>query len=259
MTPLEDRVAIVTGASRGIGKAIAAALAARGARVAICARDAEAVRKSADEIAPSGGQVLAFRADICQPADVRELVRNVVARWGRIHIVVNNAGVNARVPVESGDDQAWLAILHGNLLGTYYVTREVLKSMPAHDGGRIINISSILGRFGVPGYTAYCTAKHGVLGFTRALALELADRGITVNAVCPGWVETAMAAHGMAETATVLGISKETFREQALAAVPLRRILEPAEIGELVAYLASDAASGMTGQALNLCGGQVMS
>jgi len=259
MTPLGDRVALVTGASRGIGKAIAVALAARGARVAICARDAEAVRKTADEISPSGGRVLAFRADVCQPSDVRELLKNVVARWGQIHILVNNAGVNARVPIESGDDQSWLAILHGNLLGTYYVTRETLKSMPSHGGGRVISVSSVLGRFGVAGYTAYCTAKHAVIGFTRALALEVADRGITVNAVCPGWVETAMAEHGMAETAQVLGITKEAFREQALAAVPLRRILEPAEIGELVAYLASDAASGMTGQALNLCGGQVMS
>jgi 3-hydroxybutyrate dehydrogenase len=125
-------------------------------------------------------------------------------------------------------------------------------------GGRIINISSILGKFGVPGYTAYCTAKHGLIGFTRALALEVASRGITVNAICPGWTETAMADQGMAETATILGITKEAFRRQALDAVPIQRILEPREIAELALYLASDAAAGMTGQAINLDGGQVM-
>jgi len=259
MALLADRVALVTGASRGIGKAIAQALAGQGAKVAICARDAEAARRAADEIAPSGGRVLAFCADVTQKAAVRDLLTGVVARWGPIHILVNNAGLNARIPIESDDDAAWLAVLHGNLLGTYYVTREALRSMPSHGGGRIINLASVLGRFGVPGYTAYCAAKHGVIGFTRALALEVVDRGITVNALCPGWVETQMADHGMGETAAALGTSKEQFRKQALAAVPIQRILQPEEIAQLVVYLASDAASGMTGQALNLCGGQVMS
>ncbi len=259
MEPLTDRVALVTGASRGIGRAIAGALAGRGAKVAICARDADAVRKAADEISPGGGRVLAFPADVSRKPEVRDLVQNVVARWGQIHILVNNAGRNARIPVESEDDAGWLEVLHGSVLGTYYVTREVVRSMPAHGGGRIINVSSVLGRFGVPGYTAYCTAKHGIIGFTRALALELAPRGITANAICPGWVETEMAAHGMAETADVLGMTPETFRAQALAAVPIQRMLRPEEIADLVLYLASDSASGMTGQAVNLCGGQVMS
>ncbi len=259
MELLTDRVALVTGASRGIGRAIAKGLAGQGAKVAICARDGDAARKAADEISPSGGRVLAFAADVSRKPEVRDLVQRVVARWGPIHILVNNAGRNARIPIESDDDAGWLEVLHGNLLGTYYVTREVVRSMPAQGGGRIINVSSVLGRFGVPGYTAYCTAKHGVIGFTRALALELAPRGITVNAICPGWVETEMAAHGMAETATAIGVSPEAFRAQALAAVPLQRMLQPEEIADLVVYLASDAASGMTGQAVNLCGGQVMS
>ncbi|MFB3819192.1 MAG: SDR family NAD(P)-dependent oxidoreductase [Candidatus Methylomirabilales bacterium] len=256
---LEDRVALVTGASRGIGKAVAKALAAQGAKVAICARDGEAARKTADEISPGGGRVLAFRADVTQKPDVRELVKNVVGRWGRIQILVNNAGTNARIPIEGEDDGRWLEVLNGNLLGTYYVTREALRSMPSGEGGRIINVSSVLGRFGVPGYTAYCTAKHGIIGFTRALALEVVERGITVNAVCPGWVETDMAGRGMAETARSLGIEPEEFRRRALDAVPIKRILEPEEIADLVVYLASDAAAGMTGQAVNLCGGQAMS
>ncbi len=258
MAALQDRVALVTGASRGIGMAVAKALASAGAAVAICARDVEAARRAADEISPGGGRVLAFAADVLQAADVRNMVQGIVGHWGQIHILVNNAGMNARIPIDAEEDDRWLQVLHTNVLGTYRVTRETLRWMPAHGGGRIINISSVLGRFGVPGYTAYCTAKHGIIGFTRALALEVVDRGITVNAVCPGWVETEMAARGMAETAVAMGITAEEFRRQALAAVPIRRMLEPKEIADLVVYLASDASAGMTGQAVNLCGGQVM-
>jgi ketoreductase len=263
---LQDRVALVTGASRGIGKAIARALTREGAKVALCARNAEAVRKAADEVSPGDGRALGFRADITDKADVRSLVQAVVARWGQIHILVNNAGINARIPIQSEDDLHWRAVLDSTVLGAYYVTREVLRHMPDHTqpddgvpGGRIINMSSILGRFGVPGYTAYCTAKHGVIGFTRALALEVAGRGITVNAICPGWVETDMADRGMGETAAIMDMTKEEFRRQALDAVPIKRILDPKEIAHLVVYLASDAASGIIGQAINLDGGQVMS
>lgn len=259
MNRLRDRVALVTGGSRGIGKAIARALATQGARVAICARDGEAARKAADEISPGGGRILAFRADVTERGDVRSLLREIVARWGQIHILVNNAGINARIPIDSEDEARWLEVLTVNLVGTYYVTRETLRVMPSRDGGRIINLSSVLGRFGVPAYTAYCTAKHGIIGFTRALALEVVGRGITVNAICPGWVETDMADRGMGETAAALGMTKEAFRKQALDAVPIQRILEPEEIAALAVYLASDAASGMTGQTINLCGGQVMS
>jgi NAD(P)-dependent dehydrogenase (short-subunit alcohol dehydrogenase family) len=255
---LQDRVALVTGGSRGIGKAIGRALAAEGAKVALCSRDAEAARRAADEIAPSGGRILGFRADVTDKAEVRELVQTIVSRWGPIHILVNNAGINARLPIESDDDLRWRAVVDSTLLGTYYTSRDVLRHMPNHAGGRIINLSSILGRFGVPGYTAYCAAKHAVIGFTRALALEVAGRGITVNAICPGWVETDMASLGMRETAAIQGISAEEFRRQALDAVPIKRILEPKEIAALAVYLASDAAAGMIGQALTLDGGQVM-
>ena len=146
---LQDRVALVTGASRGIGKAIAQALAHEGAKVALCARNAEAVRKAADEISPGGGRVLGFRADVTDKADLRNLVQAVVARWGPIQILVNNAGINARIPIESEDDDRWRAVLDSALLGTYYATREVLRSMPSHtqpggliSGGRVINLSS---------------------------------------------------------------------------------------------------------------------
>lgn len=259
MSWLQDRVALVTGGSRGIGKAIARALAAHGAKVAVCSRDGEAARRAADEISPGGGRVLGFRANVADKTEVRGLVRDIVTRWGQIHILVNNAGINARIPIDSDDDGRWLEVLSVNVLGAYYVTREALRHMPNHGGGRIINISSVLGRFGVPAYTAYCTAKHGIIGFTRALALELVERGITVNAICPGWVETEMAVLGMRETAEAMGISPEEFRKQAVANVPIQRMLEPKEIADLALYLASDASAGMTGQTINICGGQVMS
>ena len=140
----------------------------------------------------------------------------------------------------------------------YLITKEVLQHMPEHQGGRVINISSVLGKFGVPGYTAYCTTKHGMIGFTRALALEVVNRGITVNAICPGWVDTEMATQGIKQTAALQGITPEEFKAQAVAAVPIKRFLEADEVAGLVCYIASDLARGITGQAINICGGQTM-
>jgi 3-hydroxybutyrate dehydrogenase len=130
--------------------------------------------------------------------------------------------------------------------------------MKDHSDGRIINISSVLGKFGVPGYSAYCASKHGVIGFTKALALEVGARGITVNAICPGWVDTEMARLGMREGAAYQGISVEKFKIQAMEAVPLKRLIDAEEVAHLVLYLASAKASGITGQAINICGGQTM-
>ena len=151
----------------------------------------------------------------------------------------------------------WRRIIDTNLIGTYLVTREALPLMRA--GGRVINMSSVLGRFGVPGYTAYCASKHGFIGFTRALALELAPRGITVNALCPGWVETGMSLEGMTLGAAATGTTYDEFRRRALDAVPLKRIIQPEEVAGLVRFLVSPTADAITGQTYNICGGQVMS
>jgi NAD(P)-dependent dehydrogenase (short-subunit alcohol dehydrogenase family) len=141
-------------------------------------------------------------------------------------------------------------------VGVYLVTRAVVALIPP--GGRIVNMSSVLGRFGVSGYTAYCASKHGVIGFTRALALELTKRRVTVNALCPGWVNTAMTTQGMLQGAAATGKTVEQFREQALGAVPIGRIIEPAEVAELVRFVASPATAAVTGQTYNICGGQTM-
>ena len=202
--------------------------------------------------------MLPIQMDVRSKAAVEQAVAAIVAKWGGIHILVNNAGISGLSLMSDAADDKWYDVIDTNLNGMYLVTKTVLKHMPDHSGGRVINISSVLGKFGVPGYTAYCTSKHGMIGFTRSLALEVVNRGITVNTICPGWVDTEMASLGINETATLQGITPEQFKAQAVAAVPIKRFLDPDEVAEFVCYIASDAASGITGQAMNICGGQTM-
>jgi ketoreductase len=210
------------------------------------------------EIETRGVSILALAMDVRSKESIDRAVGRVAGDWGGIHILVNNAGISGLSTIADPDDSRWYDIVNTNLHGMYLTTKEVLRYMPDHRNGRIVNISSVLGRFGVPGYTAYCTTKHGMIGFTRALALEVVGRGITVNAICPGWVNTAMAMQGINETALMQGLTPEQFKAQAIAAVPIKRFLEADEVAELVCYVASDLARGMTGQAINICGGQTM-
>lgn len=255
---LKQKVALVTGGATGIGRAIAKGLAQNGANVAIASRNLSHLEQTGEELKKLGLTILPLRMDLRNKSDVRQAVATVVSRWGAIHILVNNAGRSGLSTMNDPDDSKWYDIIDTNLNGLFLVTKAVLEKMPDHAGGRIINISSVLGKFGVPGYTAYCTSKHGMIGFSRALALEVADRGITVNTICPGWVDTEMAALGIEESAALQGITPEEFRVRAAAAVPIKRFLEAEEIAGLVCYIASDAARGITGQAMNICGGQTM-
>lgn len=255
---LAGKVALVTGGGTGIGKAIAKALIKYGARVAIASRNPAHLESTKNELQGTPEPLLALRMDNRKKDEVQTVVTRVLEAWEQIDILVNNAGLSGLNPVEDPDDSPWYDILDTNLSGTYLVTKAVIQAMKRNSGGRIINISSVLGRFGVPGYSAYCAAKHGVIGFTRALALEVAHRGITVNAICPGWVDTEMARHGMRESAAHEGISVEEFKKRALNGVPIKRWIGADEVAELAAYLASDQAHGITGQAINICGGQTM-
>ncbi len=255
---LINKVAIVTGGATGIGKAISLNLAKNGARVAIFSRNRSRLNAAAAEFNAFKLPVLALEVDVRKKGQIRNAVASVMAEWNAIHILVNNAGISRLSTIDDPDDSKWQAILDTNLTGMYLTTKEVIKHIADHSGGRIINISSVLGKFGVPGYTAYCTTKHGMIGFTRALALEVVSRGITVNTICPGWVDTEMAAQGINESAAFQGITPEEFKSQAVAGVPIRRFLEADEIAELVCYVASDRAKGITGQAINICGGQTM-
>lgn len=253
---LEGKVTLVTGASRGIGEAISRRFAKEGARVAIAARSEGPCRRIAREIETSGGEALAIGADVTDARAIARMVSAVVAKWGRIDVLVNNAGLSGPTPLSDHDDSLWDAILATNLTAVFRVTREALPHLS--DGARIINLSSVVGRFGVAGMGAYSATKHGVIGLTRTFALELAPRGITVNAMCPGWVETEMAREGFRRIGEHRGGGEEDGRELAAKMAPLGRVIEPEEVAGLAAYLSSEDARSITGQAMVLDGGQVM-
>jgi NAD(P)-dependent dehydrogenase (short-subunit alcohol dehydrogenase family) len=240
-----NKVAIITGASRGIGYAIAKKLHQEGASIALCAR-------STISDFPKDRSI-AVTMDVRDMKSVEAGIRRIVDRFGKIDIVVNNAGISGVTPIDAADTAPWLDIIQTNILGTYYVTRAAVPHIP--NGGRIIMISSVLGKFGVPGYSAYCTAKTGLIGFTRSLALEVASRKITVNAICPGWTDTEMARSGMRDIAAAEGITVEEFKKIAMARVPLGEMVEPEEVANLVAFLAGDTGNKITGQAISICGG----
>ena len=247
---------LVTGGSRGIGRAVALAFAEPGNVVAIAARTTAQLEGTAGAIAKRGAQSVVLALDVTDERAVADGFDKLRAVSPRFDVLVNNAGIGGGQPLDKTDTESWRRILDTNVWGTFLVTRQAVPLLG--DGGRVINMSSVLGRFGVAGYTAYCASKHAVIGFTRALALELVKRGITVNAICPGWVDTDMATQGMQRGANAMGLTLEEFRAQALGRVPIKRIIEPEEVANLVKFLASPEASAITGQTYNICGGQIM-
>lgn len=252
---LKDKVAIVTGGGSGIGLAISHAFLREGARVMIGSRHAHHYENIEKALRKEGLPIAGRPLDVTDRESVETFVAATVGALGPIDLLVNNAGISGQNPIDREGDDRWESILETNLTGTYFMTQRVLKEMKDHASGRIINLSSVLGKFGVAGYTAYCTSKHGIIGFTRALALEVIGRGITVNAICPGWVETAMAKQGLREWAEAAQLSEEEVRRQATSVIPLKRFTEAEEVAELAVYLASEASQAMTGQAINICGG----
>lgn len=253
---LDGKVALVTGASRGIGEAIVRRFGADGARVALAARDVQDCERIADEIARNGGEALALHCDVTDSKSIAETVAAVVARWKRIDVLVNNAGVGGSTPLSDASDALWDAIVATNLTAVFRMTRAAAPHLS--DGGRILNMSSVVGRFGVAGLGAYSATKHGVIGLTRSFALELAGRGITVNALCPGWVETDMGRAGWTRMVEGRGGGENEGREVAAKMAPLGRVIEPEEVAGLASYLASNEAASITGQAIVIDGGQVM-
>jgi 3-hydroxybutyrate dehydrogenase len=252
------RVALVTGGGRGIGRAIALALARDGFDVAVVGRSRATLDGVAHEIDGIGRRSFAATCDVTSARDVGGAVEAVRGRLGRIDVLVNNAGVAESAPLKNLDEAHWDRTIAVNLKGTYLCTRAVLEEMVGRGSGRIINIASIAGRVGFAYTSAYCASKHGVLGFTRAAALELARKGVTVNAICPGWVDTEMTVSSIERIVRTTGRSAAEARRALEAMSPQQRLIRPEEVAAVAVFLAGDAAAGITGQAIDVDGGEVM-
>ena len=256
---LENRLALVTGGGRGIGRAVALALARAGAAVAVVARTEGEVARVAAELRETCGVEAAHA--VCDVSDARSVAESfslVAERFGRApDILVNNAGIAESAPLAKTDDELWQRHLAVNLTGTFYFMRAALPAMVARGWGRVVNVASIAGKTGAPYIAAYSASKHGVIGLTRSAALEVAAKGVTVNAVCPGYVETGMTQRAVENITARTGRSTEEARAAVVEMNPQRRLVEPEEVAALVLLLASEEGRAINGQAINVDGGSV--
>jgi ketoreductase len=257
MTTVTNPVTLVTGGTSGIGLAVARELGHRGHRVFLCARSEDKVEQTVEELRGEGLEVAGVAADVRSADSVAALVRTVVDTFGPVNVLVNNAGRSGGGPTAGITDELWYDVIDTNLNSVFRVTREVLTHGGLADAGygRVINVASTAGKQGVLLGAPYSASKHGVVGFTKALGKELAPAGITVNAVCPGYVETPMADRVRQGYAAAWGTTQDDVREQFEAKIPLGRYSTPEEVAGLVCYLTTEQAASITAQALNVCGG----
>mgnify|MGYP003290045192 CR=1 FL=1 len=247
---LTGKTALITGGGRGIGRAIALVFAQHGARVAVAARTREQVETVAEEI---GVKATALVCDVSNPDQVAEIFADI-----KPDILVNNAGIAESATFVNTSDDLWQRHIAINLSGTFYCTRAALPAMLEKGWGRVINIASIAAKTGAPYVAAYTASKHGVLGLTRSLALEVANRGITVNAICPGYVDTEMVSRGIETITAKTGRSAEEALNALKKMSPQNRLTTPEEVAALALLLASDEGRGINGQGINIDGGSVL-
>ncbi|HVH88128.1 MAG TPA: 3-oxoacyl-[acyl-carrier-protein] reductase [Terriglobales bacterium] len=247
MKPLEGRVAFVTGASQGIGRACALRLAAQGSKVALAARSMDKLQQVESEIASKGGEAASFAMDVAQEEQIKSAVRGAQERFSKVDILVNNAGITRDQLMMRMKRADWNAVLDTNLTGPYLCIQAVIGSMLKQRWGRIINITSIFGQMGQTGQANYAASKAGLIGLTMAVAREVASRSITVNAVAPGWIETAMTE-----------VLSPELKEGAVKTIPLGRAGTDQEVAHAVCFLASPDAGYITGHVLNVNGGMLM-
>ena len=256
---LSGRRAVVTGAGRGIGRSIALALAQAGADVAVTARTQGEIEQLAAEIRAMGRQSLAVPCDVTDSEKVKHMASTLIDGLGGVDILVNNAGNAGSHKFLNHPDELWHRMLSINLTSVYYVTKAFVPRLIEQRWGRIITIASMASRVGGSYIAAYTAAKHGVLGLTRALAVELLPYNITVNAICPGYVNTPMTDASVSNIAARTGMSEAQAREALEKSSPQKRLFEPEEIAAVAVFLAQDINKGITGQAINIDGGGVMS
>jgi len=256
MNPIKNKVIVVTGGSRGMGRAFSIKLASEGFHVIILARTESGLKNTVSKIQANGFSAEYHICDLSEQKKVNEVSQKILSVHKTIYGLINTSGISGQNFITDHEDGLWENVIKTNLNGTYYITKALSNNI--ENGGRIVIVSSVLGKFGVPGYAAYCTTKHGLIGFTKTLALELASRKITVNAICPGWVNTEMSQQGMQFAADQLKITKDEFWKMASQAVPLRDVIEPEEIAHLVSFIVNPQTKNLTGQAITYDGGQVM-
>jgi NAD(P)-dependent dehydrogenase (short-subunit alcohol dehydrogenase family) len=258
MNTLNGKIALITGGGRGIGEACALALAEAGADVAVCSRSSSEIGVVAEKIRAMGRIALAVVCDVTDAEQVQRMAEEVGSHFGNVEILVNNAGLGRSHRFVDHPDELWNQMLAVNLTSVYRVTRAFLPKMIDMRRGRVINIASVMSKIGGKYVAAYAAAKHGVLGLTRALAVELVGCNITINAVCPGYVNTPMTDDNVANIVARTGMPETEARKALESLSPQNRLIEPGEVAAVVVMLASDIAQGINGQAINVDGGAVM-
>jgi 3-oxoacyl-[acyl-carrier protein] reductase len=244
---LKDRVALVTGGAQGIGKAVALLLAKNGADIAVSDVNLQKAEETAGEIQSLGRKAMAIKADVSSSEDVERMVQAIMERFGRIDILVNNAGIARDKLILRMTEEDWDAVLNVNLKGTFHCTRTVIRHMSKQRYGKIVNIASVVGEMGNAGQANYAASKAGVIGLTKTVAREFAQRGINVNAIAPGYIATPMT-----------DALPEKAKEELQRMIPMERLGKPEDVAEAVLFLVSEASSYITGQVINVNGGIYM-